>query len=454
MKSLPLLPDFPADQMLACRHGRSLSRDAFLRDVLLLAGRLPARGQVVNLCLDRYWFAVGLFAAIARGLLSLLPNSATAEHLAAVCAAAQDLICLGDQPEPMRPQVPYLRVGEHAPQDGPAPQMPQIPAGRRTACVFTSGSTGTPVPHFKTFGRMLLANVGGAERLWALAGGRCAVLGTVPIRHMYGLDASVLLPIFGGGQISSRIPFFPADIAAALAELPAPRLLVTTPFHLAKLLDAGIDMPPVAAVLSATAPLSPALAARTEAQLGAPMMELYGSTETGQLAMRRPGHDASWHTLPGITLRHEGDATIATGGHLEGPQILNDSLELLGPAEFRLLDRKANMINIVGKRSSLALLNHIIANVPGVRDGAFWLPPGGSDGQAARLAAFVVAPGVTAGEIVAVLRRHLDPVFLPRPLVFVDALPRDGNGKITAAAMQALLAAHRGQVPLDTEEAP
>jgi len=40
------------------------------------------------------------------------------------------------------------------------------------------------------------------------------------------------------------------------------------------------------------------------------------------------------------------------------------------------------------------------------------------------------------------LRTQIDPVFLPRPLIFVDALPRDGNGKLQAAALQALIQRH------------
>ena len=37
------------------------------------------------------------------------------------------------------------------------------------------------------------------------------------------------------------------------------------------------------------------------------------------------------------------------------------------------------------------------------------------------------------------LRRDIDPVFLPRPLYLVDALPRAANGKITRDGLEALL---------------
>ena len=44
-------------------------------------------------------------------------------------------------------------------------------------------------------------------------------------------------------------------------------------------------------------------------------------------------------------------------------------------------------------------------------------------------------------EIMAELRRSIDEVFLPRPLLLVDALPRDETGKLPRSS---LLALYRG----------
>jgi acyl-coenzyme A synthetase/AMP-(fatty) acid ligase len=56
----------------------------------------------------------------------------------------------------------------------------------------------------------------------------------------------------------------------------------------------------------------------------------------------------------------------------------------------------------------------------------------------------VVAPQLQSKgtEILAALRQHVDPVFLPRPLLFVEALPRDANGKLSAATLAELLTIH------------
>lgn len=443
MTTLPLLPDTPAGAVLAYRNARPVDGHEFLAEILALAERLPDTEHVLNLCMDRYWFAVGFFAAVSRGITSLLPNSPAPEHMAAVSAGVPGLVCIGDQPAPLLTQLPYLRLGDaNLLHTGIAHNMPRVPHDQRVACVFTSGSTGQPQPHYKTFGSLHQSVTAEASRIWAATGGPCAVLGTVPFRHMYGLESTVLLPILGAGQMSARTPYFPADVVSALAELPAPRLLVTTPFHLRKLLDANLEIPPVAALLSATAPLSSELAVRAECRLGAPVMEIYGATETGQLATRRPTANVAWETFGGITLSRRHGATVAAGGHLEFEQALNDTVELIDPSHFRLIDRNSNMINVVGKRSSLAFLNHVITSLPGVRDATFCVPKDGEDHEVARLAAFVVAPGLSPADILSALRPHLDPVFLPRPIIALDALPRDGNGKISASAMDALISEH------------
>ena len=443
MNTLPLLPGALTTQTIAYRDQRPVSQAEFLRDILALAARLPPTGHVFNLCKDRYWFSVALFAAISRGVVSLLQNSTAPENMAVLFSDFPDAVCLGEQATPMLAQMPHVQVPHAAITVANTPaDMPQVPRTQPIARIFTSGTTGKPQGHSMTFGRMQQCALAEAQRLWDAAGGPCSVVGTVSPQHMFGLEATVLLPIFGGGQFSARQPFFAADVASALAELPEPRVLVSTPFHLRKLMDAQITLPRVSAVLSATAPLSLELAQEVEAQLNAPMVEIYGSTETGALATRRPTQEAEWQTYAGIALQQDGHQTQAHAEHFDAPQTLNDQVELLSPTRFRLLGRNADMINIVGKRNSLAFLNQLLINLPGVEDCVFCTHGIGSADEAARLAAFVVAPARTGADILATLRLHVDPVFLPRPLVFVDALPRDANGKLPASALATLRATH------------
>jgi acyl-coenzyme A synthetase/AMP-(fatty) acid ligase len=75
-----------------------------------------------------------------------------------------------------------------------------------------------------------------------------------------------------------------------------------------------------------------------------------------------------------------------------------------------------------------------------VIDAAFFLPEETVQDGITRLCAFVVAPELKPQTLLAKLRERLDPVFLPRPLVFLDQLPRNSTGKLPISSLQALYA--------------
>ncbi|MCR8960855.1 hypothetical protein M0765_024915 [Variovorax sp. S2] len=79
---LPLIANRDLDAPLAWRAGVPVSTGQFLADVARFAPVLPAEGKAVNLCVDRYAFAVSLAAALVRGHASLLPPDARPDTLA------------------------------------------------------------------------------------------------------------------------------------------------------------------------------------------------------------------------------------------------------------------------------------------------------------------------------------------------------------------------------------
>ena len=64
-----------------------------------------------------------------------------------------------------------------------------------------------------------------------------------------------------------------------------------------------------------------------------------------------------------------------------------------------------------------------------------------------RLVAFVAAPGMKLPTLLAALRERIDPVFMPRPIVLVDSLPRNSNGKLPREALQVLMHQHQRNRP-------
>ena len=436
--------------MVAYRAGKPVSARHFVADVARVAASLPAGGHVLNVCGDRYRFTVGFAASLVARKVSLLPSTHTPEVIRQLKVFASDTFCLTDDPgcDIDLPRTLYPDTAALAP---PVEfDIPDIDAAQLAAYVFTSGSTGTPLPYKKTWGRLLRCVRDGALRLGLLDGRTHTIVGTVPPQHMYGFESSVLLGLQSGSAICAERPFYPADICSILAQAPRPRVLISTPVHLRALLAAEIDLPPADLVVSATAPLSADLAREVEEKFASQLLEIYGSTETGQIATRRTAHTLEWQLWPGVTLKLEDDGQAwAQGGHVEQPTPMCDVLELTEGDRFLLHGRMADLVNIAGKRSSLAYLNHQLNSIQGVSDGTFFLldDSHASSTGVTRVAAFVVAPGLDAVSLTEELRRRIDPVFLPRPLMFVERLPRNGTGKLPQEALRALAAQHMRPAP-------
>lgn len=459
MPTHPLVFHASPDQTIAWRDGSPVTVRAFVADVARVAAALPAGGHVFNVCRDRYRFAVSLCAALVAGKVSLLPSTHTPEMVRQLASFAPDAFCLHDAPD-CAIDLPRFAYPDAAPGEPPSDTpfaVPRIDAARIMAYVFTSGSTGAPVPHRKTWGFLVGCVRAAADRLGLLDGRAATLIGTVPAQHMYGFESTVLLALIGGLAFSNRQPFYPSDIRDELDTIPQPRVLVTSPIHLRALLSAGHALPRAALVLSATAPLSEKLACEAEAALDAPLVEIYGSTETGQIATRRTSQGAAWELFPDIRLdaraEPDGDDSGPTvwvsGGHVETPVPMGDALELLGDGRFLLHGRKADLVNIAGKRTSLAYLNHQLNAIAEVVDGVFFMPDEAAPthGDTAlepvtRLVALVVAPTLSAADLQRALRERIDPAFMPRPLVFVDALPRNETGKLPRDVLAALVAQH------------
>jgi acyl-coenzyme A synthetase/AMP-(fatty) acid ligase len=439
MADLPLLRNHGTGTVFAYRGKRPVGLEEFLGHVTRLAAALPDRRYVLNLCADRYHFAVAFSAALVRAQVSLLPPNVVPAAIANLAGCYPEVYCLADGAAETS-GLDTLSVSSFLSGETSVPVIPAIPEARCAAVLFTSGSTGRPMPHAKSWGSLVRGALGEAQRLDLPAGSGMGVLATVPQQHMYGLESTVLLPMQNGLAVHAARPFFPADICAELEAMPRPRGLVTTPFHLRALLAEAADVPPADLVLSATAPLSPQLAAEAETRFSAPLHEIYGCTEAGQVAARRTVAGSEWQAHPGVVLRQDEQGTWASGGHVESEVLLADVIELREAGKFVLHGRTGDLVNIAGKRTSLAYLNYHLNSIAGVRDGTFAMPEEGN-GEMTRLVAFVVAPGLSSETIMNALRQRIDPAFLPRPLQLVEALPRNATGKLPREALSELITA-------------
>lgn len=403
------------------RHRESVVEPAVLwARAAALAGADPAR-PLLNLCVDRMDFATVLLAAARRGQPCLLPSADSAAAIEAVLARYPDAQACRDV------DAPLSRTGTRDAQG-----LDKLPDAQLATVGFTSGSTGAPKPVSKTWANLLgdaRCLVAGLDR-HGLAQ-HAALVATVPPQHMYGLELTVLTVLAGRYRVHAGRPFFPADVASALEAVDGPRVLVSTPVHLQAVLKSQVVLPPIDVVISASAPLSAELARSLESTLGCRVVEIYGSTETGAIASREPCRDAIWQLFPGIRFDAVDGGLVCE--HLPQQAQVQDQIEVVNATGFRLLGRPDDMIKVAGKRYSRQALTRQLLAIPGVEDAAVV----GLSG-AGRVGAVVVG-SPSSSQIRRWLAERIDPVFIPRPLRRVSAIPKTATGKPTAAAIRVLL---------------
>lgn len=445
----------PGDPVLLCPGGAVTAAHFFAR-ARGLAATLPGLPFVINLCDTRHGFMLGFAAALIRGQTSLLPPGRGRGDWEHLLRQYPDAYLLSDKSldaEGFFDLSPFLTKGETGPVRGSegSMQMPQIDSAQGAAILFTSGSTGQPAAHRKTWGQLWHGAAYLAEALNWGERPSCAVVGSVSPQHMFGLEATVMLPWYAGVAVNEQKPLLPADIEIALRECARPSWWMTTPVHLRAPLKTPTALEGLDGILASTMSLPAALARAAEAVWKVPVMEIYGSTETGALAIRRTASEDSWAPLTGVSLWCEGEGEgrriWAAGPHVGPPVQLGDELDFQPDGRFLWLGRSADLIKVGGRRASLSALNRTLTDIPGVEDGVYSFPDEAAAAAshdefhpARRLAAAYVSSTLSPQDVLNALRARIDPAFLPRPLYRVAELPRNANGKLPQAALAGLLA--------------
>ena len=146
--SYPPLHGYDADSVIGWHHGEPVTAARFCAAAVELAGKLPRKRYVLNLCEDRLHFMLGFTAALVAGQTSLLPPSRAPSVVREIFASHPDTCCLADHNE-LPAGLPAMIVPPWPAAAGGALEPPLISADQIAMIVFTSGSTGRPQPHVK-----------------------------------------------------------------------------------------------------------------------------------------------------------------------------------------------------------------------------------------------------------------------------------------------------------------
>lgn len=433
MNKLPLLFNYSADKPIFRFDNEIISHKKFLHDVFLLANNLKDQEYVINLCEDRYFFALGFAAAMLRQQVSLLPASKVSKDIEALVQDYPDCYVLDNN---------LVKLSLENKTTIRQTDVPLINAEQAVTIVFTSGSSGTPKANPKTWAMLVDSAQRVAEQLNFNQPSQHSLVATVPPQHMYGFETSIVFPLVNGVCVSNTKPFFPEDIRQQLEKENKPVILVTTPVHLRACTQVNIQWPAIDFVLSATAPLSKELALTSEKLLNTTIKEIYGCSETGVIATRSTTKDSAWKLLPGYVFSEKFTGTCLTTPVARDEILLPDEIEILDQQHFNLLGRQSDIVKIAGKRGSLNDLKIKLCAHKGIKDAVFFMPHEHPD-EKARLAAFVVAPGYSIKEIQSFLSNQIDAAFMPRPLIKVEQLPYNDTGKLPVKNLLVLLNQYR-----------
>lgn len=424
MNALPLVRR-EAGELFARWRQNDITVAQFCGDVVVVSERLPEARYLINFCQDRYLFSVTFFAALLRGQTNLLPSRRDAAEAAYLKQRYERCAVVADTGDYNADLIIDLNPRSHI-----SAYVPSCHEDHIAAIVFTSGSTGVPQSHAKSFGMLDTWRQVHKRYLDLACEHPTGLIATVPSWHMYGLEWAMLLPTIANTQLYCGPDFYPSDVNDAIDNFERPTLLVSTPLHLRALSKAAKPKSKVACVLSATAPLDTQLTTKVEDHFNCRIFEIFGCSEIGSLACRFPAAAETWSFFDCFQLLfNEGTLTV-DHAKLPAPISLTDRFEQQGIQEYRLVGRAADIVKIGGKRESLAKLNGILNNIEGVEDGVIYDPTFYRQPDTGRLAALVVAPKLDSQSIRKALSEHIGTAFLPRPIRKVDALPRDTTSKL------------------------
>lgn len=415
-----------------------------MADAVRAREALAGHDAICNMAERRYDFAVILLAAMMAGQTTILPPS-RAEAAVTLTLDGMHSPCQVKSLE----QIGVTRAGNDGDLDPPVME-PRSAEFRGQVHVFTSGSTGLPIRHIKTWDSLAAGATLTAEII-ARAGldiSSTLVVGTVPHQHMYGLEASMFVGLAHEFCLADAKVFYPSDLEEAVKHAKEQGfrdvVLVSSPSHLRYLEQAIRTMPEISCIISATAPLHVDLERRLEQGGRRTLFEIYGSTETGSLAWRRRALTEDWTLLDGFRLYSDNGGWLAAAPHLPETTQLCDDIEMTEHGHFRLLGRRGEIVTVAGKRERLDALNAALLAVPGIQDGVVVRK---TENDEDHLKLIVVpmegAYPVDRESLRVRVRRHMlkhvDPIFVPRQIVLVDEIVRDSTGKVTAASIEALL---------------
>ena len=306
------------------------------------------------------------------------------------------------------------------------------------ALFFTSGTTGEPTGALKTRTN-IEAEVEAHRELFEKEGYERIIV-TVPFIHIYGFLAGVMLPRTLGCELLLKEEYWPQE----LLELHEGKktLVVTSPVYLKSLLKLRRPKAiPNVHFLSSTGLLLEEEVEAFETKYETTLLQLFGSTETGGIAIKR-GVTPWWTPLKGVRVSANDEGVMVVDSVYTSPYTLDDTLhdvphpftttDLVELKEgcFRLLGRLNEIVKISGKRISVTELEHLLEKELPLKESLIRIVRDSSRLKDESLQIEIAGGrGIGEGEVAALLKAHYPQINFSFTLRHVDAVEKNAMGK-------------------------
>ena len=232
---------------------------------------------------------------------------------------------------------------------------------------FTSGSTGESTAALKTK-ENIQSEIKALSLLFKKYNIKRVIV-TVPFIHIYGSLAGLFYPYFNDIDIILKEHFLPNDLLDICDDY---SLVVTTPLYIKALnkMSARKDLSK-SLFLSSTAPLDPKEATKFNEKFSCPIMQLFGSTETGGIAYKF-NDEVLWTALDNVTIQTNEKNELKVKSPFVSKYIYEnefkdtkeeiqtfDFIEKDGN-KFKLIGRSSQILKIAGKRYSTIQIENIL----------------------------------------------------------------------------------------------
>ncbi|MEJ2864719.1 class I adenylate-forming enzyme family protein [Actinomycetospora flava] len=360
-----------------------------------------------------------------------------------------------------------LGLEELVARRGGTPPPPVVADAELAAIMFTSGTTSAPkgvqVTHanYRRVGELV------ADHLRVTADDRWLI--TLPLFHGNAQYYCLASALVAGGSVAVAARFSATGWPAQARDLrPTLASLFAAPIRmvLARSTPSPSDADNALRLVLFAQNLAPAQAQEFETRFGAPLIQLYGMTETVVPPFMNPLDDRRrWDSiglpLPGIEVRVVGeegepgelqvrgrpgiDVTSGYDGRPEATAALFDDgwlrtgdqvrLDDIGRAFF--VDRAKDMMKRAGENVAASEVEQVLAAHPAVLEAAVHGVPDPVYDEAI-VAHVVLAPGAHAepDELIAWCAERLSKFKVPETVVLREELPRSTIGKILKNALR------------------